>query len=106
MGKETSQEKTGSEVQQIQIEIDDQTANGVYSNLAMIGHSETEFIIDFIFIQPQTQKAKVRSRVITSPSHAKRFLMALEDNIKKYEQRFGEIKTVSIQEEKKIGFYH
>jgi len=92
--------------QQIQIEIDEQTAQGVYCNLAMIGHSETEFIIDFIFVQPQAPKAKVRSRVITSPAHIKRLLVALEENIKKYEQRFGEIKITQLPEEKKIGFYH
>ncbi len=92
--------------QQIQIEIDEQTAQGVYCNLAMIAHSENEFIIDFIFIQPQAPKAKVRSRIITSPSHIKRLLLALEENIRKYEERFGEIKTKTQTEEKKIGFYH
>ena len=91
---------------QIQIEIDDQTAQGVYSNLAMIGHSETEFVLDFIFVQPQVPKAKVRARIITSPQHAKRFLLALEDNIKKYEQRFGEIRIATVAEPKQIGFYH
>jgi len=92
--------------QQIQIEIDEQTAQGVYCNFAMIGHSETEFIIDFIFVQPQAPKAKVRSRVITSPAHIKRLLIALEENIKKYEQHFGEIKITQLPEKKKIGFYH
>lgn len=91
---------------QIQIEIDDQTAQGVYSNLAMIGHSETEFVLDFIFVQPQVPKAKVRARIITSPQHAKRFLLALEDNIKKYEQHFGEIRITQVTESKQIGFYH
>jgi len=94
------------QVQQLQVEVDDQTAQGVYSNLAMISHSETEFILDFIFVQPQVGKAKVRSRIITSPSHMKRLLMALEDNIKRYEQRFGEIKVTTQVEDKKIGFYH
>ena len=91
---------------EIQIEVDDQTAQGVYSNLAMIGHSETEFVLDFIFIQPRVKKAKVRSRIITSPAHMKRLLFALGDNIKKYEERFGEIKVAPQQKEKKIGFYH
>ena len=102
-------QQTALSQKQIQIEIDDQTAQGVYCNLAMIGHSETEIIVDFVFVQPQSSpsgKAKVRSRIITSPLHAKRLLLALEDNIKKYEQRFGEIKVSTIQEEKKIGFYH
>ncbi|MDI6642178.1 MAG: DUF3467 domain-containing protein [Elusimicrobiota bacterium] len=91
---------------QIQIEIDDQTAQGVYSNLAMIGHSETEFVLDFIFVQPQAPKAKIRARIITSPQHAKRLLLALEDNIKKYEQRLGEIRIAPVEESKQIGFYH
>ena len=92
---------------EIQIEIDDITAQGVYVNLAMIGHSENEFIIDFIFMQPQNPKSKVRSRVITSPGHAKRLLAALADNVKKYEARFGEIKTAPQQEDSnKVGFYN
>ncbi len=78
---------------EIQIEIDDQTAQGVYVNLAMIGHGEGEFVLDFIFLQPQNSKARVMSRVLTSPTHAKRLLGALQDNIRKYEARFGEIKT-------------
>jgi len=77
---------------QIKIEIDDVTAQGVYSNMAFIAHSESEFIMDFLFLQPAHGKGRVRSRVITSPSHAKKFLKALEDNIKKYEKNFGQIK--------------
>ncbi len=73
----------------IEIGLDDDVAQGVYSNLALINHSENEFIIDFIFVQPQQPKAKVRSRVITSPKHIKRFAMALNENIAKYEARFG-----------------
>ena len=77
--------------QQLSIEIDDVTAQGLYCNLAFIAHSEQEFILDFIFLSPQQPKAKVRSRVITSPKHATRFLAALADNLKKYEARFGAI---------------
>ncbi len=92
---------------QIQIEVDDNVAQGSYANLALISHSETEFIMDFIFLQPQVPKAKVRSRVITSPSHAKKVLLALEDNIKKYESRFGKIELAApIAGDNKIGFYH
>ena len=91
---------------EIQIEIDDITAQGIYVNLAMIGHSEGEFVIDFIFMQPQTPKAKVRGRVITSPGHAKRLLAALQDNIAKYETRFGPIRVNLPEDDKKIGFYH
>ncbi len=92
---------------QIQIEIDEATAQGSYSNLALITHSETEIIMDFIFLQPQVPKAKVRNRIITSPSHAKKILMALEDNIKKYESRFGPIKVQTPSNgDNQIGFYH
>jgi hypothetical protein len=92
---------------EIQIEIDDNMAQGIYTNLAMIGHSENEFIIDFIFLQPQAPKAKVRSRVITSPGHVKRLLAALQDNINKYEARFGAIKLPTHPEpDNKIGFYN
>ena len=79
------------EKKELQIEIDEATAQGIYSNLAFLTHSEQEFIMDFIFMSPQQPKAKVRSRIITSPKHAKRFFMALMDNIKKYESRFGPI---------------
>jgi hypothetical protein len=76
---------------QFQVDIDEATARGVYSNLALITHSETEFILDFIFLQPHAPKAKVLARLISSPVHAKRLLRALKDNIEKYEARFGAI---------------
>jgi hypothetical protein len=73
----------------------------------MIGHTENEVVLDFIFLQPQAPKAKVRSRIITSPGHAKRLLAALQDNIAKYEAKFGPIKTaVAPPDGGKIGFYH
>ena len=75
----------------LQIEIDEAVARGVYTNLALITHSQTELLIDFLFLQPQTPKTKVLSRIVTSPLHAKRFLAALQDNIAKYEARFGTI---------------
>lgn len=87
----------------VEIELDENTAQGIYSNLAIISHSEGEFIFDFIFVPPQMPKAKVRSRLITSPIHAKRFLLALQENVSKYEQQFGEIKVIQIPEQK-IGF--
>jgi len=77
--------------QPLQIEIDENVARGTYTNLALITHSETEMLIDFLFLQPQTPKTKVLSRIVTSPVHAKRFLAALQDNIAKYESRFGPI---------------
>jgi hypothetical protein len=78
---------------QLQIEIDDATARGAYANLALITHSETEFVLDFMFLQPQSEKSRVLSRILTSPVHVKRLLGALQDNIRKYEARFGEIKA-------------
>lgn len=75
----------------LQIEIDESVARGTYTNLALITHSETELLIDFLFLQPQTPKTKVLTRIVTSPVHAKRFLAALQDNIAKYEARFGAI---------------
>lgn len=75
----------------LEIQIDEPTADGVYANFAMLHHSETEFTLDFIHVQPQQGKAKVRSRVISSPRHTKRLLEALRENIERYEETFGEI---------------
>jgi hypothetical protein len=76
---------------QIQLQIDDAIANGAYVNMALLNHNETEFVIDFIYVQPQAPKAVVRARVINSPKHMKRFLLALQDNVAKYEAQFGKI---------------
>ena len=76
---------------QIQLQIDEQTAQGVYVNMAMVNHNETEFVIDFVYVQPQAPKAVVRARVINSPRHMKRLLHALQDNVSKYEAQFGKI---------------
>jgi hypothetical protein len=76
---------------QLQLQIDDDVAQGMYVNMAMVNHNENEFTLDFIFVQPQVPKAKVRARTITSPRHAKRLLLALQDNITKYEARYGSI---------------
>ena len=76
---------------QLQIQLDDAVAQGMYTNLAMVNHTETEFILDFIFVQPQQPRAKVRSRMISSPRHTKRLLQALQDNVRRYEEKFGEI---------------
>lgn len=78
---------------QVQVEVDETTAQGMYVNLAIVAHTETEFVFDFVFIQPQSPKAKVRSRIVTSPSHAKRFLAALQDNLRRYEEKCGTIKV-------------
>lgn len=77
---------------QINIELSEEIAEGVYANLAMIAHSSSEFVIDFIRLMPGVPKAKVKSRIVVTPEHAKRLLNALQDNIKKYEATFGEVK--------------
>jgi len=76
---------------QIQIQLDEDIANGQYVNMALVNHTETEFTLDFVYVQPQQPKAKVRSRVITSPKHMKRLLLAIQDNISKYEAKWGPI---------------
>lgn len=76
---------------QLQVGIDDEMAQGQYINMASIAHNETEFVIDLIYVQPAQSKAKVRSRVITSPKHVKRLVLALQENLRRYEQRFGTI---------------
>ena len=73
---------------QINIELTEEIAEGEYANLAMIAHSHSEFVIDFIRLMPGIPKAKVKARVVITPEHAKRFLAALEENIIKYEQSF------------------
>ena len=77
---------------QINIELSEEIAEGVYSNLAMIAHSNSEFVIDFIRLMPGVPKAKVKSRIVITPEHAKRLLAALKDNNEKYEASFGPIK--------------
>ncbi len=76
---------------QIQLQIDDAVAQGMYVNMAMVNHNETEFVIDFIYVQPQVPKAVVRARVINSPKHLKRLMHALQDNLAKYEAQYGKI---------------
>ncbi|MEQ8927574.1 MULTISPECIES: DUF3467 domain-containing protein [Fulvivirga] len=77
---------------QINIELSEEVAEGVYANLAMIAHSNSEFVIDFIRLMPGVPKAKVKSRIVVTPEHAKRLMLALKENIQKYEDNFGEIK--------------
>src|SRR6056300_796440 len=78
--------------QQINIEIDEKTAEGIYSNLAVINHSVSEFVVDFISLMPGAPKAKVKSRVILTPQHAKKFLKASQDNETRIESSHGTIK--------------
>ncbi|NLE35361.1 MAG: DUF3467 domain-containing protein [Bacteroidales bacterium] len=77
---------------QFNIELSEEVAEGVYSNLAVITHSPAEFVIDFIRIMPGVPKSKVKSRIILTPEHAKRFVAALSDNITKYESVHGPIR--------------
>ena len=77
---------------QLNIELSAEVAEGTYSNLAIISHSTSEFVIDFIRIMPGTPKANVKSRIILTPEHAKRLLFALQENITKYENQYGKIK--------------
>jgi translation initiation factor 2B subunit (eIF-2B alpha/beta/delta family) len=82
---------------QINIELSDEMAEGIYSNLAIITHSHSEFIVDFIKMMPGTPKAKVKSRIILTPQHAKRLFKALQDNITKFERLHGEIKVPEVE---------
>ncbi len=75
----------------INIEISEEIAEGTYSNLAIISHSNAEFVVDFIRLMPNVPKAKVKSRIVLTPQHAKRLLAALRDNVTKYEMQFGKI---------------
>ncbi|MCB9230194.1 MAG: DUF3467 domain-containing protein [Bacteroidia bacterium] len=76
---------------QLNIELPEDLAEGIYSNLAVISHSSSEFVIDFIRVMPGVPKAKVKSRVIMTPQHAKRLLAALNENLHKFENAFGEV---------------
>lgn len=89
------------EQQQINIELTEDMAEGNYANLAIITHSFAEFVVDFVNVMPGTPKAKVKSRVIMTPQHAKKLMRALIDNIKKYESQNGVIKD---QEQASLPF--
>ena len=79
---------------QLNIEISEEVAEGTYANLAIITHSHAEFVIDFVSVMPGTPKSKVKSRIIFTPMHAKRFLKALEDNVTRYEAANGTIQDL------------
>ncbi|KLT68877.1 MULTISPECIES: DUF3467 domain-containing protein [Flavobacterium] len=78
--------------EQINIELDETIAEGIYSNLAIINHSSSEFVLDFVSIMPGIPKAKVKSRIVLTPQHAKRLLKAIGENIHRFEAAHGEIK--------------
>ncbi len=79
---------------QLNIELNEEIGQGIYSNLAVITHSPSEFVLDFIRVMPGLPKAQVKSRVVVTPEHAKRLMMALMDNIKRYEANHGAIKNI------------
>lgn len=78
--------------QQINIELTEEMAEGIYSNLAIINHSASEFVIDYVCIMPGAPKAKVKSRIVLTPQHAKRLVKALAENVHRFEVAHGEIK--------------
>lgn len=90
----------------INIELGEKEAEGIYANMVMIGHSPTEIILDFIRFMPGAPKARVQSRIIMTPAHAKMLRKTLDDNLKKFEKQFGEIKIHPSQDaaNKNIGF--
>lgn len=75
----------------LQIQLDEDIAQGVYANLVLLNHTENEFVLDFAFIQPSNGRAKVRARVVSSPRHTKRLLNALQKNMERYEERYGRV---------------
>lgn len=93
-----------NKTQQIQIELDEKTSGGEYSNLAIVTHSPADFIFDFTQVMPGMPKARVRARIIMAPIHAKSFAQALMENIKKFESRFGEIQMANNDWLKEMGF--
>jgi len=90
--------------QQVNIELPEEISEGVYANLAIIGHSQSEFVLDFVRILPNVPKAKVKSRIIVTPQHAKRLTKALIDNIQKYEAQHGKIAEPKQEQQFPLNF--
>lgn len=95
--QDQNQDPNSQQENQINIQLSDEVAEGTYANLAMIAHSNSEFVIDFIRMMPSTSQAKVKSRIIITPDHAVRFVNALKENIEKYEENHGSIKETGGQ---------
>jgi len=89
-----SESKVNTPGGQLQVQIDDQTAMGHYSNFMLVNHNENEFVIDFAYVLPGPPRARVTSRIIVSPKHMKRVVSTLMNNLEKYEDRFGEIQPL------------
>lgn len=94
-----------NETKKLEIHLDEETAQGVYSNLAVVNHSDAEFTLDFIFVQPQVPKAKVRSRIITSPRHLKRLIAALQENLQSYERTHGPVEVLPASAENEAHYH-
>ena len=91
-------EKDQARPNQLNIEISEEVADGIYSNLAIITHSNSEFVLDFVRVMPGVPKAKVKARVLLTPQHAKRLMRALADNVQKYEGVHGPIRETEMPE--------
>ena len=96
--------KDNKNIQQINIELSQEVSEGEYSNFVVVTHSAAEFVLDYIRVLPGMAKAKVKSRIIMSPMHVKTLMLALQDNIRKYENKFGEIKVLKKDEIAKAQF--
>ena len=96
-GKKTMADQTAPP-NQLNIEISEEVSEGVYANLAIITHSHAEFVIDFVNVMPGTPKSKVKSRIILTPTHAKRFMKAMIENVKKFESVNGQIQDIEAVE--------
>lgn len=92
MANKDDDSKKSDSQQKLDIQLDEETAQGEYSNLAIVNHSPSEFVVDFVNIMPGAPKSRVKSRIILTPQHAKRLLKALGDNVAKFEKEHGEIK--------------
>lgn len=88
----------------LNIAIDENVGEGTYANLVLIAHTAAEFVLDFARVMPGVPKTKVQSRIVMAPQHLKGFLRALQENVERYENRFGEIKLEGLPTEKGFGF--
>jgi len=98
MKSKMADEKDQAKPNQLNIEISEEVADGIYSNLAIITHSNSEFVLDFVRVMPGVPKAKVKARVLLTPQHAKRLMRALADNVQKYEAVHGPIRETDMPE--------
>ncbi|HET7496827.1 MAG TPA: DUF3467 domain-containing protein [Candidatus Eisenbacteria bacterium] len=89
---------------QINVELGEKEAEGIYSNFVVIGHSLSEFVLDFARVLPGTPKSKIFARIVMTPPNVRGLLAALEDNVRKYEGQFGKIPTMNPEASKGIGF--